>query len=113
MPLNGVANREKKRLCCVQSYRVSDECTQADCQVKSSVFTAACGSPKADLAQVLLGQSGHESEVNKWQRQTSPATVSRVRVLRLFDWPKTRDKDVHESLGVLPPVSAERSRMLA
>src|ERR1700692_2111820 len=49
----------------------------------------------------LIGLKGLERTVS--------TTVSRVRVLRLFDWPRTRDKDVHESLGALLPVWAGRN----
>jgi hypothetical protein len=42
-----------------------------------------------------------------------PTTVSPVRVLRLSDWLRTGDADVHESLGALLPVGTGGSRMLA
>jgi hypothetical protein len=50
-----IRTAKKKPLCCMQTYRVPTECTQADGPVKSSVFAVACGSRRPILLKYLFG----------------------------------------------------------
>jgi hypothetical protein len=71
-------------------YRAPQRMHSGEWPGKIISFLRGVRFPKVDLSQVLLGHSGHESEVNIqrsiYGKETIPATVSRVGVLRLFDW---------------------------